>query len=278
MAIPLLLWGAGEAAAALAGTGAIIAARDQIGDAMVNAAEGVSNAGKWVGRKIQSGIRMLSGPHHAPSTVLGYDQKTGRYINLPDATSVRSYPVLSSYFYPEEAPASNGATTQGTTSGNTTAPANTEPSGNNTDNQKKPSFRERLGDRIAGRSNKQTTGGAAPSNPDPNKDKHKILGWAKEILPRYGYSKTNWGWNIPRVLRDATYINYGVPTIANGIIGLNTGKTPVKFPLTSYIPGVFEDTTNVAPPATATILTDTVPGGSNNDFDAFDAKAAEWRR
>lgn len=89
----------------------------------------------------------------------------------------------------------------------------------------------------------QTSSQAAPSNPDPNdkNKKSKIPSWAKELLPGQGYSKTNWGWNIPRVARDATYANWGIPTIANGVTWLNTGKTPVKFPLTSYIPGVFED-------------------------------------
>lgn len=90
----------------------------------------------------------------------------------------------------------------------------------------------------------QAGGGAAPANPDPKDDKNKkskISSWAKELRPIYGYSKTNWGWNIPRIVRDATYANWGIPTIANGITWLNTGKTPVKQPLTSYIPGVFED-------------------------------------
>lgn len=73
-----------------------------------------------------------------------------------------------------------------------------------------------------------------PEPEDPKKPRRNY----KELSPFYGYNKGGFWPTVGRIVRDATYVNVGGPLVANGIIGLNTGKTPVKFPLTSYIPGV----------------------------------------
>lgn len=94
-----------------------------------------------------------------------------------------------------------------------------------------------------------TTTSSATSNPQNNKDNKddkepnkKVKGaknfynnWAK---PFGGYKQGSWYGNIGRGVRDFTYLNYGVPTVGNTVTLVNTGRTPIKYPLTSYIPGL----------------------------------------
>lgn len=79
-----------------------------------------------------------------------------------------------------------------------------------------------------------TGGGTAASQPEPNGGNDKKNRW-KELRPFHGYSRTKWGWNIPRVVRDATYINYGIPAVADAVTWIETGRTPLKVPLTNEL-------------------------------------------
>lgn len=54
---------------------------------------------------------------------------------------------------------------------------------------------------------------------------------------RIGRNLRNFGLRVPIY---GTAANWGIPTIGNTVSFINTGKAPIKWPLTSYIPGVFD--------------------------------------
>lgn len=150
---------------------------------------------------------------------------------------VRSYNILSSYFdemskgknkgknkgntakptpaqpapaqpapAPQPEPAQEGTATgstttaQPTTASGTAAPA-PQPERNDSTSQRRPSWRERLGDRIAGRSSGQPTGGNTP----PDK-KGSLLGRVLWETENNNFGPNWWGWrNAGRVGLSVSY-------------------------------------------------------------------------
>lgn len=125
----------------------------------------------------------------------------------------RVYNKLASYFYPEEAPdpATQGESTttaSDATSADTTAtvaPGTTAPSpqperNDSTSQGRRPSFRERLGDRIAGRSSGQATGNSSRSTPPNNNQNGSFLGRMLWETKNNNFGQNYWQWrNVGRV-------------------------------------------------------------------------------
>lgn len=91
--------------------------------------------------------------------------------------------------------------------------------------------------------NDSTSNRSTNRNQKPhNKPSFKKLLWeTKTNSPNstaVGRQMRNWGLRIPIY---GTVANWGIPTVGNTVSFINTGKTPIKWPLTSYIPGVFPD-------------------------------------
>lgn len=148
---------------------------------------------------------------------------------------LRTYDRLSSYFYPEEATPATGSQTESsegqssnTQTGNstasgaassTTSPASPEPERNDSTTQHKPSFRERLGDRIAGRNKGQT-----PPNNNQNRPLFKRIIWETE---QNNFGDSYWRWrNAGRLgLAGSTYParEYVWPNVSKGFSWLVFG-------------------------------------------------------
>lgn len=86
---------------------------------------------------------------------------------------------------------------------------------------RKPSFRERLGDRIAGRNSRQTTGGGNNSTPNPKP--------SRGLAPFTGYKNGTWWGNILRIVRDMQVTGTGLDFMDNaaGKIGERLDTTRV---------------------------------------------------
>ena len=128
---------------------------------------------------------------------------------------VRIYNKLASYFYPEEAPdpatqgesttASSGATSAPSDTTATVAPGTTAPSpqperNDSASQGRRPSFRERLGDRIAGRSSGQATGNSGGSTPPNNNQNGSFLGRMLWETKNNNFGQNYWQWrNVGRV-------------------------------------------------------------------------------
>lgn len=83
----------------------------------------------------------------------------------------------------------------------------------------------------------------SPTSPEPeggnNKKKSRLFWETQKNSPnssRIGRGLRNFGLRIPIY---GTAANWGIPTVGNTFSFINTGKTPIKWPLTSYIFGSF---------------------------------------
>lgn len=128
----------------------------------------------------------------------------------------RTYNRLASYFYPEEAPdpatqgesttASSGATsaapsdTTATVAPGTTTPSPQPERNDSTSQGRRPSFRERLGDRIAGRSSGQATGNSGGATPPNNDQNGSFIGRMLWETKNNNFGRNYWQWrNVGRV-------------------------------------------------------------------------------
>lgn len=175
--------------------------------------------------------------------------------NLGRAFIGNTYDKLSSYFYPEEAPAPAVSDGSATGTATQTAPAQ-QPGRDDSASQRKPSFREKVGDFIAGRGRTTTGGNTPPKPPKP----------PRGLAPFTGYRNgTLWG-NALRLGRDLQTIGTGIDLIDNiaGGIGARVDTTRVSdanWNLTrNYTPlgGLFHLTTKERPAVTRPA----VPGDS----------------
>lgn len=98
------------------------------------------------------------------------------------------------------------------------------------------------------------TGGSAPASPEPERNDStpnrlsRLLWETQKNSPkssRIGRNLRNFGLRVPIY---GTVANWGIPTIGNTVSFINTGKSPIKWPLTSYIPGVFDTDSNTNQP------------------------------
>lgn len=188
------------------------------------------------------------------------------------------YSVISSRLY-DEAPSDSISATPANPAtptdsvGSTPTPApGPEPERNDSTSQRRPSFRERLGDRIAGRKNGQTT--SRSSNPPSNNQNNQNGPFLKRLLwetEKNNFGPNWWRWrNVGRV----------------GLVGVGTSYSARK----NFWPGVYEywagpdsvpATTPQATPTQSATPSDTVPGGtppSSTDFQTFDADIEALRK
>lgn len=84
---------------------------------------------------------------------------------------------------------------------------------------------------------KRKTKAAAAATPQPTPEPEKPKFNKKEFKPFYGYKKGGFWPTVGRIIRDANYINVGLP-LAGNVGGFLTGfGFPFKVPLTTYLPG-----------------------------------------
>lgn len=181
------------------------------------------------------------------------------------------YSVISSRLY-DEAPSDSipASTTNAPTSQTDASTATPEPDDSN--NKEKRSLREKIGDRIAGRKNEQTT--SRSSNPPSNNQNNQNGPFLKRLLwetQNNNFGPNWWRWrNVGRV----------------GLVGVGTSYSARK----NFWPGVYEywagpdsvpATTPQATPTQSATPSDTVPGGtppSSTDFQTFDADIEALRQ
>ncbi len=121
------------------------------------------------------------------------------------------------------------------------APANPEPeqdnpnNSENSGNQRRPSFRERLGDRIAGRSGGQTTsGGATPPNNNQNGSFLRRMLWETK---NNNFGQNYWQWrNVGRIGLGLSYParEHLWPAVGQGVKYMTVG--PDSIPATPTLP------------------------------------------
>lgn len=134
---------------------------------------------------------------------------------LSDNPSTFSTPSFSTPFSYSRVMATDAAPTDTVASANPTAPTDTvgstsaaapgpEPERNDSLNQRKPSFRERLGNRIAGRGNGQAaSGGSTPPNNNQNGSFLGRMLWETE---KNNFGQNWWRWrNVGRVGLGVSY-------------------------------------------------------------------------
>lgn len=157
--------------------------------------------------------------------------------------------------------------------GSTPAPAPTpEPERNDSTNQRRPSFRERLGDRIAGRSRGQTsTGGNTPPNNNQEGSFLQRMLWETK---NNNFGQNWWQWrNVGRVGLGLSYPARETvwPAVGKGLKYMAVGPDSVPTPAVPQ----------AAPAQPVTTPTDTVPGQAQPDstsYNSFDAELEELRK
>lgn len=120
------------------------------------------------------------------------------------------------------------ADTTGTVAPGTTAPA-PRPEGNDSTSQRRPSFRERLGDRIAGRSNGQTT--SSGTTPSPNNNQNgSFLGRMLWETKNNNFGQNWWQWrNVGRVGLGLSYParEHLWPAVGQGVKYMTVGPDSI---------------------------------------------------
>lgn len=157
--------------------------------------------------------------------------------------------------------------------GSTPASAPTpEPKRNGSTSQRRPSFRERLGDKIAGRNRGQaSTGGNTPPNNNQNGSFLERLLWETK---NNNFGQNWWQWrNVGRVGLGLSYPARETvwPAVGKGLKYMAVGPDSVP---TQTAP-------QVAPAQPVATPTDTVPGQAQSDstsYNSFDAELEELRK
>lgn len=158
------------------------------------------------------------------------------------APTMRIYNKLGSYFYPDEAPADTSTAPAAPAAptdsvGSTPAPAPTpEPERNDSTSQRRPSFRERLGDRIAGRNRGQEpTSGSTPPN---NNQNGSFLGRMLWETKNNNFGQNWWQWrNVGRVGLGLSYPARETvwPAVGKGLKYMAVGPDSVPTPATPQV-------------------------------------------
>lgn len=194
---------------------------------------------------------------------------------------LRPVTVMGSRVMRTDAEGAQPAQPTSTSEGSSTsapAPANPEPEQDNSNNsenstnQRGPSFRERLGDRIAGRNRGQaSTGGNTPPNNNQEGPFLQRMLWETK---NNNFGQNWWQWrNVGRVGLGLSYPARETvwPAVGKGLKYMAVGPDSVPTPAVPQ----------AAPAQPVTTPTDTVPGQAQPDstsYNSFDAELEELRK